>query len=324
MKLSLSSAGLSMTLAQSISNLLNQRANMLVNQLTTANNATKTIKVDGDTYVFQVGKPLPDDAIQVLLEVAQLRATQAFLMENIKGKAALLTEIKQSQLAFPLEPPVRAPYAVGVYRHTMTEEEGLNELSVAEASDFLEVEAYAAHIGQFIHAKTPLDILRADLAKAQPMEWHTIGMNTPSAKQVPVHVERHHSEAQLLALHTKLAGLHRRYEQRVNYFKTKVKNLVTEYNAQVARDNAVEEGRVNTVNAGINEAYGAAMGAYNGAYNLALQAFEAERQEKVLAASNLKIAVGPRFQEVITQFKQLLEPEQGDAGESPVTESLEA
>ena len=91
-KHSLSSTGLSLSQAQSISNLCFQRAQDIANLISGLNNATKSLKIGQETYIETVGKSLPANIVALLQEKALLHSTQAFLMENIKAKAEIEAE----------------------------------------------------------------------------------------------------------------------------------------------------------------------------------------------------------------------------------------
>jgi len=94
-KHSLSTKGLSLSQAQSISNLCNQRATDIAAELNGINNVEKKLKIGEETYIETVGKPVPSNLTELLLEKAKLHATQAFLMENIKAKDSLITSIQR-------------------------------------------------------------------------------------------------------------------------------------------------------------------------------------------------------------------------------------
>ena len=83
MKNSLAKNGLSLSQAQSISNLCNQRSRDIQNKLSVVNNVQKTVKYGDEHYVETVGNPLPSNVVELLLEKSRLHAAQAFLMENI-------------------------------------------------------------------------------------------------------------------------------------------------------------------------------------------------------------------------------------------------
>lgn len=302
---SLASTGLSMSQAQSISNLCNQRSKDITATLSDINNASKTIKIGKDEHLLAVGKPLPSNVIELLKDKARLHATQAFLMENIKAKDTIIRGIKNEYFNYEDENPgpVREPSVQPEIQVQVDEDWGWNQLSTAEYNEFVEAEAYASHIGQFIHKSGTLDRLRAELPKIQVLEF----MEIEKDKKTPVKVTVHHKADDLLKTHESLAALHRGYEQRVNYFKSKVKNSVTKENAKISKLNADAQAEVNEKNSLVMNEYNKKREAWLADYKKAQFDFETERQNKITEAINLKIQVDARFQSVVDEFLQQLE-----------------
>ena len=112
----------------------------------------------------------------------------------------------------------------------------------------------------------------------------------------------HHSADELLQLHEELAALHRGYEQRVNYFKSKVKNLVTAENARIARVNGEEQARVNAVNQKIMAEYEAEQKIWFDAEKQAKFEFQQVIEEQIKEIAAYRIQVPARFQPVVDMF----------------------
>jgi hypothetical protein len=298
-KNSLSSTGLSLSQAQSISNLCNQRALEIGNVLDVVNNYSKTVEVDGKEHVTVKGRKLPENIVDLLKEKSQLHACQAFLMENIKAKDTLLKGLKVAQanisvVAFPKDYEYVDPTVI----QQVTEDWGWEQLTVAETNEYLEAESYASHIGQFIHKGCGLDKLRAELPTLPTIDWMVIKDGVKS----PVMIETHHTSEGLLKVHEELAGIHREYEQKVNYFKAKVKNLVTNENARIAKLNSDAQNEAEKTN---NER----QSVYHVEYTKATEQvksiraeFENERQATIKKVAALRIEVDPRYQEVVNIF----------------------
>jgi len=298
-KNSLESTGLSLSQAQSISNLCHQRALEIENTLGRVNNYKKTVKVDEEEVETVNARELPKNVVDLLSEKSKLHATQAFLMENIKTKDSLLTIAKMehpdiSSVVFPKGNDYKEPVVLAQVK----EEWGWDQLTVSEYNEYLEAESYASHIGQFIHKGSPLDKLRTELPTLPAVEWMTI----EDGKKSPVKIITHHTSAQLLNVHEELAALHRKYEQRVNYYKAKVKNLVTVENARIAKINSDAQNEAEKIN-NENEAN------YNTEYKKASEAvkslkaeFEKTRQSKIKEIAVLRINVDKRFQDVVDHF----------------------
>lgn len=304
MKHSLNKKGLSMSQAQSISNMCFQRAQEIANQLSVLNNAEKTVGIGGKTYVETKGNPIPADLVKLILEKASLHATQAFLMENIKAKDMLLRSIKNKLIEIPYDMPKLPEMHYAEELPFVDESWGWDQLSIAEQNEFLMDESFAAHIGQFIHKGCPLDNLRRELPVLKTLEWITI----EDGKKTPLEVKIHHTPEELLKFHEELASKHREHEQRVNYFKAKVKNLVSDENARIANINSTNQADCNAKNQTLLTEYNKAVEEYNGLKVKFIHDFEKIRMEEMKEAATLRIEVDPKFQPMIDFFiKQVKE-----------------
>ena len=298
MKNSLSSKGLSMSQAQSISNLCNQRSKDITAQLADINNVSKELTIGSETYIETKGNPIPTNVVQLLQNKAKLAATQAFLMENIKAKDELINDIKSEKFNYEVEAPDRPKTIVSQLPMEVDEDFGWETLTTSEYNEFLEAEAYASHIGQFIHKGGRLDRLRAELPTIKTLEF----MEIEAGKKTPLKVSVHHTPAQLLTIHEELAALHRGYEQKVNYFKSKVKNAVTSENARIQKERGNIQGEVNQQNSDLANAYKLAYEQWSADQYKAQHEFEEKRQGRIQDAVNLKIEIASRFQDVVDEF----------------------
>jgi hypothetical protein len=297
-KNSLSDKGLSLSQAQSISNLCFQRTQDIANQLGVINNSEKTLKIGQETYIETQGNPIPKNVVDLILEKGLLHAAQAFLMENIKAKDLLLKELKSKGFVSPLIYPDYVKYHSFEAKEFVEEKWGWEQLSVAEYNEFLEAEAFAAHIGQFIHKNGILDRLRSELPNIKTLEWIELEVG----KKSPVIVTPHHTPEYLSELHEELSALHRKYEQRVNYFKSKIKNAVTAENARRAKVNGDEQAQCNEYNQTVLDAHEKALREWNNAYKEAHLVWEEARLKEIENIINLKIEVPTRFQPVVDEF----------------------
>ena len=302
--------GLSLSQAQSISNLCNQRGGEISVELHGVNNYSKSVDVYNNgvskTHKIVVGKSLPTNVVDLLKEKSKLHACQAFLMENIKAKDALLTQARNVEADLgELEAPER-PKVVSPLINMLPEVKeawGWEQLTVAEYNEYLEAEAYAAHIGQFIHNGGTLDNLRRELPTVDVVEWMVIQDGVKS----PVTVTVHHKSEDLLKTHEELAALHRGYEQKVNYYKANVKNSVTKENARIANINADAQSAAETINNESQTTYDTAYKAYNEKVKTIRAEFEKERQAKIAEIAGCRITVDARFQDTVDIFLNQLE-----------------
>jgi len=295
----LSTKGLSMSQAQSISNLCYQNAQEIERELNSYNNCSKSITVSGQVYNLQEGIPVPGDILEKLKNKGDLHACQAFLMEAIKGKEAEIDRLRglHPDLSHLIEPerPIVPDYDI---LFDVNESWGWSQLSDSEYSEYLQVEAMASHLGQFIHKNGKLTQLRKELPNTPSIEWFEV----EDGKKTPVKVTKHHVSSALLGIHEDIAEAHRKYEQRVNYYKAKVKNLVSDENARIQKENADKAAEFLRLEKELIEEYRIAMDAYNGEILRLTMEFNSQRELNIKSAAALRINVDPRFQHVIDMF----------------------
>jgi len=300
----LSTTGLSLSQAQSISNLCNQRAQNINAELAAVNNAEKSLKFEKETYIQEPGVKMPSNVIELLLEKGRLHATQAFLMEAIKAKDSELKRLRSLKHEPSLSRPIRKEVDFSEDEEESVDLDwGWNQLTDSEMNEYREVEAYAAHIGQFIHVGSILDKLRSTLIKMPTLEWISI----EDGKKTPVKVSKHHTPEELNTLHEKLAESHRAYEQRVNYYKAKVNNLVTLENAARQTRNAAKSAQFRKLLLEVDTEYKLAMAEWNAAVLQESKEFEANRELKIKDTAALRIKVDSRFQPVVDLFLSKVE-----------------
>ena len=307
MKHSLAKNGLSMTQAQTISNLCNQAANEMLTSLSKMNNAKKTLDFNGKIYVKQEAHKLPITLEDELKHIGSYRACQAFLMEQLKAKDALLTLTKNSRPDVDIKEPEYPQLENYAEIAMVTDQWGWDQLSKAELAEYWEAEANAAVLGQFIHKGGTLDKLRKELPNLEPLEWFVAPGH--EGKAHPIKVEIHHTETELWDNYQRLANLHRDMEQRVNYFKAKVKNLVTLKNAEIHKENADKLAEIATINDKKMDQYRKDMSVYRDAVKVEVNKFEAEKLKTIKEISALRIEVDKRFQPIIDELLEKYDDE---------------
>jgi hypothetical protein len=304
-KNSLSTKGLSLSQAQSISNLCFQESRDIQSKIENINNCEKTLTLPTGVYVETQGFPIPNDIGKLLHKKATLHATQAFLMENIQAKSNLIEELKNKKFVYNVPKPEEPNLEYFFEKESVDEDWGWEQLTVDEHNEYLESEAYASHYGQFIHKGGKLDKLRNELPKLKTLEWIEIEKD----KKTPLNVSIHHNIDQLGDLHKEFSSIHREHEQRVNYFKAKVKNLVTIENARIANENANTQGKINDENKKLTRDYVNLINEWQNDYRKANMEFNAEIQNEIGRVSALRISVDPRFKPVIDQYLSFLKEE---------------
>ena len=298
----LANKGLSMSQAQSISNLCNQNAQEIAREIESYNNCSKMISISGQSYLLQEGIVIAEDILDKLKTKGDLHATQAFLMEAIKSKESEIGRIRNLTPDIShLTQPVRVYAPDYEIEYNVEDSWGWSQLTDSEYSEYLQEEALASHLGQFIHKNGKLSELRRELPNISTLEWFEV----EDGKKTPVKVTKHHHPSSLMELHEEVAELHRKHEQRVNYYKAKVKNLVSDENARIQKENANKAAEFLKLEKELNQNYQLEMDAYNGEVLRLTMEFNSQRELDIKAAAALRINVDPRFQDVIDLFIQI-------------------
>jgi hypothetical protein len=93
------------------------------------------------------------------------------------------------EFEYDVDAPERPKTFKKDYLYSIDEPWGWDQLTTAEYNEYLEAEAYASHIGQFIHKGGKLDRLRAELPTIKTLEF----MEIEVGKKTPMKVSIHHT-----------------------------------------------------------------------------------------------------------------------------------
>ncbi len=161
------------------------------------------------------------------LEEGNLYALSAWLREAIKSKEALLKQVENDNFDISLLNEVNYGKATSL----LTEDEVKYSLPINELAEYLAYEAKAAHIGKKVH---PNGIFE---------QWFNMIKNTPKIqineinKDYIVEFDQVVDEKDLYQTYFTLQKEYREAEQKVNYYKAKVKNLLNERNQEINQKN---------------------------------------------------------------------------------------
>lgn len=295
----LSTSGLSMSKAQSISNICNQRAKYIDSLLTNVNNVSKTFKQsDGETYMKQIGKPLPKDVLGYLKEKSSYHALQAYLMEAVKYKDNLLETEKYKTFTTELVYPISPNFIQDILIKEVDEKWGWEQLSEKEYSEFLEFETYASHIGQYFHKGGTLDSLRKNFNSDLELSF----IELKKDEKTPIKSIPNHTEKELIDLHEKLANEHRVYEQKVNYFKAKVKNLVSSKNIEISKLNSDMLAKSEVVNKKLRQEYDELLKEFSNKLSIEKLEFNKNKEIELKRISLLKFTIPSNLQPTVDKL----------------------
>ena len=86
----LNEKGLSMSQAQSVSNICNQKAEEIENVINNINNYSTIVSIGKKEFEQIPGRKMPENIVKLILQLGAYRELQAYLMEAVKYKDNLI------------------------------------------------------------------------------------------------------------------------------------------------------------------------------------------------------------------------------------------
>lgn len=288
----LGTQGLSMSDAQSLSNLCNQEAINIDKKLKSVGLFNKSVTLNNQEKIIYKTDKMPENVKELLERKSVLHALQGFLMDSMKRKDSLIKEESERAFVYDIPRPIQPQYELEPQLKQVDEAWGFDQLTDDEYNEYLRDESFASHIGQFIHNKSILEELRKDAYKIPAIEW----IELKKDEKTPVDIIVHHAPEFYDTLYKEFSNLHRDYEKKVNYIKAKVKNLVAEENQKLLLEYKQNLQEVSERNRLLKEEYNKEVTKWTTNYNLAKSTFEKEKVEKVNELAKLKIVLDSRYE----------------------------
>ena len=174
-----------------------------------------------------------------------------------------------------------------------TEEDILAEWSANDVADFLIKEQFCATVGKLIHKKGKLhNIYNTPLTETS--RFHALNSGAGGMKEYPVTITPVYEGEKLTAIKDVYLAKHdehRESEKKVNWYKAKIKNEMTEKNAQGQREYADAMGAFSVKQAEYNQEKKAFMDDLRNKNEKLRANCEARRQSFTKEASALKIFI---------------------------------
>lgn len=277
------------TEANHLANMAKERANALLAELE-ALRLTKDImlKFKGYDVLLNPGEAVNADVIRNNANtVFQLFAFSAWLREGIKAKEKQMDAIRKTPLTieFPEMKEVDHPKEV-------EESDIISEMNIRELSEYLALEAEAAHVGKLIHNMGLVQKMRKSAQSHQEVYFKEMnvggGIDTFTVSSV-----LNMSVSELEDLFFSLQEQHRQAESKLNGFKARIKNEVTTRNVQLQHDFIAASQKA-------REEYNLAVSEYR-AKNAA---HEAEILAELKKVSELRILIPHAFTTVCEMLKK--------------------
>lgn len=289
----LSKTGLSMSQAQSVSNLCNQYCVEIDNLLENISIVSKEFTYNQEHFKEQAANKIPENLIELLTKKGEYTSLQAFLMENIKLKEFLLDQAGGKCFYFEKKRP-ESPKFIEPKRLHLRRIADI-ELSKEDRVDYLIQESFASQIGKFIHKGEKLDLLRKEASKTPLVEWKQIDSNIT----IPVRNTIHTTPEELFKIHTDLEDIHRGHEQKLNYYKAKIKNQLSDLNLAINKKNSMDYEEAASKYKIELQKYEEELQKYEEEYNKALFIFQEEQEKEVKRIAALRITIPEIFKPLV-------------------------
>ena len=287
----LSKTGLSITQAQSISNLCNQYCVEIDNVLQNINIISKEFTFNQEHFIEQKANEIPANLVELLNKKGEYVSLQAFLMENIKLKDYLLEQADNKYFHFNEDAPVQPRFVEPKASPRITEV----ELSEEDRIDYLIQESFASQIGKFIHKGEKLDMLRKEASNTPLVEWKKIDSNIT----IPIKNTIHTTPEELFKIHLQLVEIHRVHAQKLNYYKAKIKNQLSDLNEENAKKNSEEYQKASSKYEKELQEYNEELRKYGERYHKALFAFQEEKEKEMKKIASLRIRIPEVFKSLV-------------------------
>lgn len=275
--------GLSSSKANHIANQVNEKVKAAQRRLKQMFPAQIDAKVDDSWQEFRSRNFDKNTAADLFSVAGKYHPLNSWLRIAIKTKDRMLADLEGNhrEREFP-QPQPEQPYQ----QPMVGEDWFLQQLNVREMHDYLSYEARAAAIGKAIHNEGLLTQWQEVFAQDKISRWSIGGERTLVRVQADPEVASDVDE-----LYFAMQGEHRLVNKRVNYWKAKMHDAVSEENQKRRRSNAQ-----------VWDQYQKQLDAWHvrrkAWVEAAEEAFEAERQ----SISRLKIVVPNELQSLVDEL----------------------
>lgn len=274
----LGTKGLTSAEANYTANIVKELCERINNDISSMTLFKATLKFEGKEANFQKEYKV-DNLDTKCLQEGNLYALSAWLREGIKSKDSLIKLAETDEFDFVLKKTIANNYEI---KSLLSEEQVKYNLPIDELAEYLIFEAKAAHIGKKIHPNGQFDKWFKALKNTPIVQLH------PDNKDYVITLDQTVQEEDLYKTYFQLQTEYREAEQKVNYYKSKVKTLLGEKNMEI-----------NNENKAIREAYQKEIEA-NQSYNYGVnKEIENKRISLIKEISELKIIIPNSLQETL-------------------------
>jgi hypothetical protein len=301
--------GISSSHANHISNLLKEQNTLISKRLAGVKAFTYKVTIDRQDHKISSTTLVEDGDWE---REGRYYALSAWLREAIKAKNSLLdfyricdaSEFLEGEETVPefvdVAPVKNSPIGVLAWN----ENNAIGEFSVAERAEYYGLEARASHIGKYIHVGGVLSNVKNDLAGGPMIGFHKL-IQGGQPTEIPMFATANFDANTINSEYFRLQAKHREYESKLNFWKARIQNRVTEKNAELQRDftNASVKAS-NDYNSLLND-YHSKLSKFTGEIEALNSILQTRRLEKIREVSAYKIAIPNEFSDIYQEIDQL-------------------
>lgn len=272
--------GLTSAEANYTANIVKELCERIATEINNMSLFTAILTKDGKKHNFAKERKV-ENLHEKCLEEGKLYALSAWLREGIKDKDKIISLIDTDDFGFELK---STDHIVKGFKliNNPTEEEIKRELPINELAEYLSNEAKAAHIGKKVHPSGIFEKWLREIKNTPCLQLH------PDNKDLIITLTQVVQEEDLYKIYFDLQKEYREAEQKVNYYKAKIKNLLSD---------KIRE--INTTNLEIRNKYQQELDSINTENYSIQQQINNARLEKVKELSELKIIIPNELQSTI-------------------------
>jgi hypothetical protein len=239
-------------------------------------------------------------------------ALSSWLKESIKAKNNLLefyrtcdaSEFLEGEETIPEFNEVAPARILPPRILAWTENDAIGELSVAERAEYYSLEAYAAHIGKYIHTGGVFSNVKNDLAGGPVIGFHKIVQNGQPT-DIPMYSDANFNESEVNKEYFELQAKHREYESKLNSYKARLQNQVTEKNAEFQKQYTLESVKSSNEIDSLTREYNARYQKFQNELETLNSVLQTRRLEKIREVSAYKIVIPHSLSDIYQEIDVL-------------------
>lgn len=198
-----------------------------------------------DTIHFSEDKPISlrktdaVDFVKLGLSNGNIYGLSAWLREGIKAKDSGLALLKTKDIGefskITSLTSLQIPLKKDVKLQTFTDSDAKAHLGIKEYAEYLKLNSECAELGKLIHNNGYLTQIKEKVQLNKTTYFHAL-KDGVGEKDYPVECKFVYTVDEITKQFTDVLNLHREKENKLNWYRSKIQNLMVQENARLERD----------------------------------------------------------------------------------------